>query len=548
MEKPMRDSFSEYYAEFLQGSYDCVDRVVLNAYFPLGGSPGGFRTWWRALYGTDDNLDNAHLIRLAGRFSRRIHGWAAKHKIPVIKCTANERPQEALEEECPELPKRPGVFCVVVKRSPFPTWDVRRFGRGGIDLRKNTKAMPYVNHYAFHVLDKEWGHMIFKVCGHPPFTVQIIVNGHEYVANAARKQRLQFRKEENCFTDFANAAGLQRVADTLRSLDAIGRLKQACEHWLYKVCLCLALDVAEQKKSGFRYEFVTYQAEYSRNLLFEEGSVLEKVFQGVIDRTRSALDVKTVKTIFGRSRRGQESRWEVVVERPSYDLTVFKIHCGKLTLKIYSKGERVLRIEAIVHNTRVLPLGRKLEKMPEMVERLQAMLERFLGVLRCVDVACLDDRTWDELPTPSQVGKARVAGVDMNKARMRAVLQTVLALAVLPQRWGSAAVAAKVCEILSWSPERYQARHASYDLKKLRGKNLIHKDGPRYYEASAEGLQTIAALAILHDKVIKPVLTKTTNAKLQKTPAACGPIEVHYAAVQKEVAALFHSLGVATAA
>jgi hypothetical protein len=49
------------------------------------------------------------------------------------------------------------------------------------------------------------------------------------------------------------------------------------------------LDVAEQKKSGFWHEFVTYQAEYSRNLLFQEGSVLEKVFQGVIDRTRSVL-------------------------------------------------------------------------------------------------------------------------------------------------------------------------------------------------------------------------------------------------------------------
>jgi hypothetical protein len=544
----MRDAFSEYYADFLHGSYDCVDRVVLNGYFPLGGSPGGFRTWWRALYGTDDNLDNTHLMRLAGRFGRRIHGWAAKHKIPVIKCSANERPHEALEEECPELPKRPGVFCVVVKRAPFPTWDVRRYGKGGIDLRKN-KPMPYVNHYAFHVLDKDWGHMIFKVCGHPPFTVQIIVNGHEYVANAARKQRLQFSKEENCFTEFANAAGLQKVAETLRSLDAIGRLKQACEHWLYKVCLCLALDVAEQKKSGFWYEFVTYQAEYSRNLLFEEGSVLEKVFQGVIDRTRSVLDVKTVKTLFGRSRRGQhESRWEVVVERPGYDLTVFKIHCGKLTLKTYSKGERVLRIEAIVHNTRVWPIGRKLEKMPEMVERLQAMLERFMGVLRCVDVACLDDRTWEELPTPSQVGKARVAGVDMNRARMRAVLQAVMALAVLPERWGSAAVAAKVCEIRGWAPEQYQARHASYDLKKLRGKNLIHKDGRRCYQASAEGLQTIAALAILHDKVIKPVLAKATNPKARKTPATCAPIEDHYAAVQKEVAALCQTLGLATAA
>ena len=48
------------------------------------------------------------------------------------------------------------------------------------------------------------------------------------------------------------------------------------------------------------------------------------------------------------------AEWEVSVERPAYDLTIFKLHCGRLTLKIYSKGERVLRIEAVAHNTQEL--------------------------------------------------------------------------------------------------------------------------------------------------------------------------------------------------
>jgi hypothetical protein len=53
-----------------------------------------------------------------------------------------------------------------------------------------------------------------------------------------------------------------------------------------------------------------------------------------------------------RRRTKRSAEWEVAVERPTYDLTIFKLHCGKLTLKIYTKGERVLRIEAVAHNTR----------------------------------------------------------------------------------------------------------------------------------------------------------------------------------------------------
>ena len=45
------DQFSEHHQDLIEGSYDCVDRIVLNAYFLRGQDPGGVRLWWRALYG-----------------------------------------------------------------------------------------------------------------------------------------------------------------------------------------------------------------------------------------------------------------------------------------------------------------------------------------------------------------------------------------------------------------------------------------------------------------------------------------------------------------
>jgi hypothetical protein len=43
------DDFTERYASLLTGSYDCVDRIVLNAYFSVGHNPGGLWCWWRRL-------------------------------------------------------------------------------------------------------------------------------------------------------------------------------------------------------------------------------------------------------------------------------------------------------------------------------------------------------------------------------------------------------------------------------------------------------------------------------------------------------------------
>ena len=70
------DEFTSYHEELLDGTYDCVDRIVVNAYFEFAQSAGGFRTWWRQLMGSDETLDRAHLERMAGRFKRRLAGYA----------------------------------------------------------------------------------------------------------------------------------------------------------------------------------------------------------------------------------------------------------------------------------------------------------------------------------------------------------------------------------------------------------------------------------------------------------------------------------------
>lgn len=536
------DPFSQHYAGFLEDSYDVVDRLVLNAYFSLGQSAGGFRTWWRALTGSDEKLDNAHLMRLAGRFARRLRAWAKKNNIPVVNCAAGERKGEIAAEYLPTDPSFRGIFVVLVGRAPASVWDVERFGNGGINLRRK---QVWVNHYSFHIIDEEWGHVTLKICGHPPFTAQILLNGHEYVASQARKAGLEFSKEGNCFTEVSDARGLARVADTLRSMTAVGRLRRVCERWIY-TCLAFGLSLAEQEQSGFRYSYSVYQVEYSRNLLFKKGGEMEEVFNGVIDRTRAPLDVPMVKTIFGAERRrwpSKRSRCEIVVERPAYDLTIFKVHYGRLTSKIYTKGERVLRIEAIAHNTKDLRCGKVLEKFPDIVKRLAAMVERFLEVLRCTGAAWISDGSLEDLPKPSQVGKTRVGGIDISERRIRAVMAAVLALAAAPLGFSASEVAARVRLILGID---YQPRQAAYDLKKLRGKGwVINPGGRRRYQATSQGLRAMAALVTLLDKVIKPLLAGARRGGSVHRHKHESAIDRHYATIQGEMQKLFDALGLA---
>ena len=275
-------------------------------------------------------------------------------------------------------------------------------------------------------MDPEWGHVTIRMSGHPPFSAQVILNGHEYVSAWAGKQGVHFAKEGNCFTDIIgqadtcqpadasrcqNAIGpltsesktlnLTQLTDALCSPNIVGSLRQVCDRWLYS-CLHFGLSLSEQEQTRFQYEYSIFQVEYSRNLLFQHGSQLEQAFQGLLDRSRTYLDIKRLKTIFGRKRRPfrsqakskQPPREEIVIERPQYDLTIFKIHFGKLTVKLYSKGATVLRAEAIVHNTKALKSKRSLPAFPDIVVQLQQILVRFLNQLQIIAPLSLPRRRW----------------------------------------------------------------------------------------------------------------------------------------------------------
>jgi len=543
----MTDGLSSLYQDLLSGSYDCVDRIVLNAYFRMGHSPGGFRVWWRALTGSDETLENAYLMRMAGRFSRRVRGYAKAHGIPVIDCSPGQRKHDLAAEYLAKTTATQGLFLVLVGRAQAPVWDVS--AKHHIERKK---PMPYVNHYSFHILDPEWGHLTIKISGHPPFPAQVMLNGHEYVACQARKAGLRFTKEGNCFTTISDTAGLAKIADTLSAPRAIGRLSQVCERWIYG-CLCFALDFDEQKRSGFRYQYSSCQIEYSRNLVFQVGGHLDQVFQALIDRSRAPLDLQTIKTILGSRRRPRyharakrSAEWEVSVEKPAYDLTIFKLHCGKLTLKIYSKGERVLRIEAVAHNTQELNCGRSLDRFPEVVLRLKGVLERFTNALSCIDQCFIADDMLEQLPAAAQVGKTIVGGIDLNQARMCAVVEAVIALSPSPNGFTASDVAARVRASGDQHHAQYGPRQAAYDLKKLRGKHIVARIGrTRRYEALPNGLRAMTALIVLRNKAIKPLLAAARPIHPTRRASNPQPIDTHYRALQLAMHGVFHELGIA---
>jgi hypothetical protein len=200
----------------------------------------------------------------------------------------------------------------------------------------------------------------------------------------------------------------------------------------------------------------------------------------------------------------------------------------------------------MAHNTQELDCGRSLEKFPEIVARLKSILERFMNALSCIDQCFIAEETLEQLPVPAQVGKTKVGGIDFNQARMRWVAQAVLALSPSPGGFTASQLAEQVRRLSQQSESEYGPRRAAYDLKKLRGKQIVCRiEKTARYETIPQGARAMAALVVLRDKAIKPLLAAAQQHRRSRRPQNPSPLDIHYQTIRASMRGVFHELGIA---
>lgn len=125
----------------------------------------------------------------------------------------------------------------------------------------------------------------------------------------------------------------------------------------------------------------------------------------------------------------------------------------------------------------------------------------------------------------------------------------MLALAVSPDGFTVADLAAKVHSLTGQSKDDYTVRQAAYDLRKLRGKHLVVKPGrTRRYHVPGQAARTIAALLTLRDHVIAPILAGVRRPGPGRPPSTRTRIDRDYENLRTGMRTLFHDLAIDAAA
>jgi hypothetical protein len=177
---------------------------------------------------------------------------------------------------------------------------------------------------------------------------------------------------------------------------------------------------------------------------------------------------------------------------------------------------------------------------------LKTILERFLESLCCMDQCFLSGIEFEYLPEPSNLGGARVAGIDFNRARTWQVARAVLALSATPNGFSASQVAEHVRRQTSASRQDYGPRQPAYDLRKFRGKELIRLVGKgRRYEPTPNGLRMISAFMVLRERILEPLISGTVNLQDAQPGLNLTPLDQRYLAIREQMHGVLRELRLA---
>ncbi len=143
----------------------------------------------------------------------------------------------------------------------------------------------------YYFLDPQLGLIHVRLQTWAPFTLQVYVNGHDWLAQQMVRLGLGFVQQDNAFTQLDDPVKAQRQADRFAHLDwqkILGRYGRQVNPLLGQELAC------------YRVRWVVDQAEFATDLLFPSPGVLTGLYQKLLQFATLTFTPKDILGFLGR--------------------------------------------------------------------------------------------------------------------------------------------------------------------------------------------------------------------------------------------------------
>jgi hypothetical protein len=366
----------------INGSISCFDRVIFKGHLPICWSKRfmGFLYSKGVLFKNTDKYSKAQGQTIADS----IENWAKKLNRPSIYVkSSRERKDDIVRQVLADHPTKSGLVCVI--RAVESCYGFRLCYGKDRPLLKN--AMRKCLCYYAYILDNEFGLLHVRIQTWFPFTIQICMNGHDWLARRMDDAGIEYVQEDNCFTYISDYAKAQELADRFVKLKWVSKLNAFAR----RVNPLLKTELRRME-----YYWCADQAEYATDIVFKDASFLNRLYGKLLNHAIIGLGAADILRFFGKKLDGRFKADQSSHCRKRNPGARVKHWLKNNWIKMYNKHGNVLRVETVVNRPYEFKILRKGKRNGEEITGWFPMgkavgnLYRYAEVSRQANHAYLD--------------------------------------------------------------------------------------------------------------------------------------------------------------
>ena len=287
----------------------------------------------------------------------------------------------------------------------------------GVRGNRRTRRLELVSqerrcaHLYFYFWDHEFGLLHVRVQTWLPFTIQVCVNGREWLAQQLRRCGSGFTQADNCIFNLADPRLAQQL---LRQLET--------RPWA-RVLRVFATRVNPLLRGHQLrpYYWSLEESEYATDVLFRDRASLQAVYPALVTHAFHQFRTPDVLRFLGHAQQPRTAEVTTRIQRRTEGVRV-KHWVAENSVKMYDKLGLVLRVETTLNQPRRfqvyratapgqarhwVPLRKGIADIPRRVALAQATNARYLDALSVVDLPTPVAQLLDPVTRPRLVNGRR---------------------------------------------------------------------------------------------------------------------------------------------
>lgn len=277
---------------------------------------------------------------------------------PIQYLASSRSSKEAIASRIAERDNiREGLICILTCVEPCRTFEIyRNRDAKRLELVHRIRKCLHLYHY---FQDPEFGFMHARIQTWFPFNVQVCLNGREWLSRMLDRDRLDYRRRDNCFPWIADMDRAQHLADRM--------LRRSWPTILRRFAHRLNPAHREIFPGDTRgYYWSVYQSEWATDVLFRDARTLSSIYPPLVRHGMTTFSSADVMRFLGARLRPGTFDGEIVSDFKDRPEGVrIKHRLGANSVKLYDKQGSVLRAETTLQDASAFKVFRAKEGDPK---------------------------------------------------------------------------------------------------------------------------------------------------------------------------------------